>query len=95
MRPENITMMEANLQHLIVTSDGWATDLDWQISSSVLRIAQKTPGIEYRKLMEEARLWDTNFTHPSVTKRTVQRAMADEGYRNFRAKRRPRPIRVQ
>ena len=56
----------------------------------LLRIAQKNPGIEYRKLMEEAGLWDTNATHPSVSKRTVQRAMADEGYRKFGAKRRPK-----
>ena len=40
--------------------------------------------------MEEAGLWDTNATHPSVSKRTVQCARTDEGYRKFRAKRGPK-----
>ena len=54
------------------------------------RIARKNPQIEYHKLMEEAGLWDVGVTHPQVSRRTVQRAMADEGLHKFRAKRRPK-----
>lgn len=56
----------------------------------LLRIAQKYPHIEYRKLMEEAGLWDANTTHPKVSKRTVQCAMDKEGYHKFRSRRRPK-----
>ena len=44
--------------------------------------------------MKEAGLWDINATHPIVLKHTVQRAMADERYRKFRAKRRPKFISI-
>ena len=33
-------------------------------------------------------MWDSNTTHPQVSRCTVQRAMADQGYCKFRAKRR-------
>ena len=56
----------------------------------LLRIAKKNPQIEYRKLMDEAGLWDSNQAIPQVSRRTVQRAMAAEGYRKWRAKRRPK-----
>jgi transposase len=56
----------------------------------LLRIARKNPGIEYQKLLQEAGMWDSNTTHPRVSRRTVQRAMADQGYCKSRAKRRPK-----
>ena len=54
------------------------------------RCARKNPQIEYSKLIEEAGLQDVRATHPRVSRRTVQRALANEGLRKFRAKRRPK-----
>jgi transposase len=56
----------------------------------LLRIARKNPRIEYKKLVQEAGMWDSNATHPQVSRHTIQRAMADQGYYKFRAKRRPK-----
>jgi len=55
----------------------------------VLRLAKRFPKVEYRKLLEEAGMWPRDSTHPTVSKRTIQRALAAKGYRKFRAKRRP------
>lgn len=54
------------------------------------RTVKRTPKIEYRKLMEETGLWDPHDDHPRVAKRTVARALEEEDYRKFRAKRRPK-----
>jgi transposase len=56
----------------------------------LLRIAKKATGIEYRELLKEAGLWDGQEAYPDVSQRTVQRALEEEGYRKFRAKRRPK-----
>lgn len=58
------------------------------------RIARQNPQIEYSKLIEEAGLRDSGATHPRVSRRTVQRALASEGLRKFRAKRRPKISRL-
>lgn len=54
------------------------------------RITQIHPQIEYRKLIEEAGLWDPPSTHPQVSRRTIHRAMAGEDLHKSRAKRRPK-----
>ena len=54
------------------------------------RLARRYPKLEYRKLMEEAGLWDAESTHPQVSQRTVQRTLAKESLHKFRAKRRPK-----
>jgi hypothetical protein len=54
------------------------------------RVTRQKPKIEYRKLMEEAGIKDPGSTYPRVSRRTIQRAMAEQGYRKFIAKRRPK-----
>jgi transposase len=49
----------------------------------LLRITKKNPRIEYRKLLEEAGMWDAHQNHPDVSRRTIQRALQEEGYRKF------------
>jgi hypothetical protein len=35
-------------------------------------------------------MWDADQNHPDVSRRTIQRALQEEGYRKFRSKRRPK-----
>ncbi|KAH6613018.1 hypothetical protein C7974DRAFT_405027 [Boeremia exigua] len=56
----------------------------------LIRITRRYPKIQYRALLEEAGRWDTNSTHPQVSKKTVYRALYAIDLRNFRLKRRPK-----
>lgn len=54
------------------------------------RIAKKYPKIEYLPLIKEAGMWDEEASEPTVSFSTIRRALAEEGLRKFRAKRRPK-----
>ena len=69
---------------------GTPTKLTRRDHRKLSRAAKKQPTLEYKTLMKEMGYWEPNSPTPLVSKRTVQRALAEEGYRKFRAKRRPK-----
>ena len=82
--------VQKTIQRWITTSStttqprmGWPPILTSRDHRRLLWIAHQKPSIKYHKLMEEAGLWAPDQAYPDVSTRTVQRAMAQEGYRNF------------
>lgn len=70
-----------------VLSDRDIRRLEW--------IVKKYPKIEYLLLMKEAGLWDDKTAQPTISRHTVRNALAAEGLRKFRARRRPKITRKQ
>ncbi|KAH8722683.1 hypothetical protein GQ44DRAFT_657906, partial [Phaeosphaeriaceae sp. PMI808] len=52
------------------------------------RIVKKYLKIEYLLLIKEAGLWDEEAAQPTISRSTIRNALAAEGLRKFRAKRR-------
>ena len=56
----------------------------------LLRYTRKYPKIEYCDLMYHVRVWPLNHDYPTVSRRTIYRALTQISLKNFRSRRRPR-----